>query len=113
LFAVAQQTQIPKSGLRVRQPEQEESNRDRGIVELKRAEQAHFEQPKFVSLEPEIEPLPRCRERFARYADLIADKARRDRAIAVVFDEVRPQIPTRATPAHPAARSSMARIAEI
>jgi len=39
------------------QPEQEESNRDRGIVELKRAEQAHFERPKFVSLELEVEPL--------------------------------------------------------
>src|SRR5258706_5465831 len=50
------------SGPRTPQPEQEESNRDRGIVELKRSEQAYFERSKFVSLELEIEPLPCCRE---------------------------------------------------
>ena len=45
-----------------------------------------------MSLELEIEPLPCCREGFARYADLRADKARRNRAIAVIFDQMRPQV---------------------
>src|SRR6188768_4022909 len=40
------------------QPEQEQRDRDGGVVELKTAEQAHLKRAKMIIPEREIEPLP-------------------------------------------------------
>src|SRR3977135_265044 len=76
---------------RVSQPEQEQGDRDGGIVELERTPQAHFEPTKIVTLELKIEALPRRRDGFAAEPDLVADEQGYDLAVAIIFDDVRPQ----------------------
>jgi len=62
------------SGACAAQPQQKQGDGDGGIVELKRAEQVHFEEAKIVFLELEIEALRGRRDGFVADPDLVADK---------------------------------------
>ena len=77
------------------QPEQEQRDRDGGIVELKAAAQARFERTKFDQLRTaKSNRCPDRRDGFS--ADIpISSRTNSDvtRAIAVIFDQMRPQAP--------------------
>ena len=81
------------AGVLALQPEQEQGDGNGGVVELKRAEQADFDLAEIMMAELVIEPLPRCRGGFVVDADLLAHEQRGDVAVAVVFDQMRPQAP--------------------
>ena len=50
-----------------------------------------FQRAEIVGSKPEIEMLPRCRGGFAADPDFVANKARCDLAMAIIFDQMRPQ----------------------
>ena len=81
------------SGPRPSQPEQEQGDRDGCIVDLERAQQARFEEAKLVVLEPQVEMLCGRRDGLVVDGDLVADKQGRNFAIAIIFEDVRPQAP--------------------
>src|SRR5216683_7876269 len=74
------------------QPQQEQGDRDGGVVELKCTRQAHFERSILVTSELEIEPLPGGRSGFGADSDLVTDKKRSNRASAIIFDQMRLQV---------------------
>ena len=75
-------------GPRALQPEQEQRDRDGGVVELELAQQADVEGAEIVITEGEIEPLFRRRDGFAADPDLVADKQRGDLAMAIIFEQM-------------------------
>src|SRR6202030_2994321 len=65
-----------------------QGDRDGGVVELKRAQQADVEGSEFVIAEPEVEPLRQRRDSFVADPDLVANEKRRDGAMAIIFDQM-------------------------